>query len=780
MTQPVRKFEVIPGGAVVPDGGSLVPAKSGTNDRTNDPLTTPDFEGWLVPAKSGTNQPTNQHLTNIDLWLETGALAELAGVSLQAIQRALKSRHWRGADLVVREVEAGRGRGGRVLQVHVDSLPADLRELWYLQRGITLHEKPDATTGGTVMVPVDDRAHDARFDRDLSVARWRHDVIRPALKHPAQSNERRAVVLELAAQPRLTPNGKTKALTTATLYNWLRDFEAGGLNGLLRKRRDDRGELRICVTRTWDRFFADHVDDAARDRVGNEITHYIRSLWASGERGWRAVSEKATTRLIEVSRGLGVVAFDTRPIGTIGARAGSTSQFAICAMNRRRVEKERQYAIIAVQNKDNAKFQDTIMPSIRRDYSDLLPRDVVVGDVHPIDIMMTRPDGTTVYPKGIAWYDVATNEIHFTIVLLEPGEGIRREHVAQSFCAMVEEWGLPKILYLDNGSEYQWDAMIGGFTQLSKLTSGAVSVFDLGDAPDVAGRVAQTRESVIRSRAYNAKGKPGIEGSFSVLEQAFFARIDGWVAGDRMKKKTHAKGKDPLAFPGGAVEFLDTIAIELDHYHKRPQHGRLAGRSPNECLRGFIDRGWGKTVLSSDDVLALAFSEVVERVPDRGRVSYTPPRGQTIYYYDDALLGIGHKITLRVPAFNPDFVFCFNGETMICQARVEQTYGVLDRAGAVEGNRRAKALRRQITEKRRHVALLSLVDETARHVQHMPDAPDAPVAATVDAGMLDRMAQIAATPDPAPSAPAKPARQLSQWGHAPENTFKFEEDDEDE
>ena len=367
------------------------------------------------------------------------------------------------------------------------------------------------------------------------------------------------------------------------------------------------------------------------------------------------------------------------------------------------------------------------MPSIRRDYSDLLPREIIVGDVHPVDIMMRREDGTVVCPKAIAWYDVATNEMHMTFVLLEPKEGIRREHVAQSFQAMVEEWGLPQMLYLDNGREYSWDAMIDGFTQLSRLTGGGVKVFDLAGNGEVAARVAEGRAAVARSRPYNAKGKPGIEGAFGNLEQVFFATIPGWTAGDRMSKKTHAKGKDPIAFPGDARAFLEEAARALDWYHKRPQSGKLKGKSPNEALRGFIEKGWGKTTLSRPEVLALAFAEVVERMPDRGRVSYTPPRGETLWFYADALLGIDHKITLRVPAFNPEFVFCFDGDELICQAFPERSFGVFDPGGAQEVGRRGKAFRRQIAEKKRHVALLSLTEETERHIAHMTSRAPSPL-----------------------------------------------------
>ncbi len=742
--------------------------------------------GFPIAPEERIGKPIGKPLGNSNPWLDAEDLAVLAGVSVQMARKAIRSLKWRGADLLVQEIEIGRGgAGGRALQVHVDSLPADLREAWYLERGIKLHEKVDAETGETLLIPEEAYRNDERHEADLALARWRHEVIRPILMLEKQSAERSACIRELAALPRLFPTGQRKAVTPQTLYNWVAAFEAEGLHGLMRKRRSDTGAKRTGITRAWDGFFAPHIDEAAHNNVADEITRYIRSLWGAGERGWRSISEKSTTRLIELSRDLRVVAFDGLELGRCGDTGSAGTQFGLCHINRRMIEKHRDYKIIAVQAKDNAVFQDRYMPSIRRDYGTLLPREIVVGDVHPVDIMMRRPDGTVVYPKAIAWYDVATNEMHMTFVLLEPKEGIRREHVAQSFQAMVEEWGLPQMLYLDNGSEYSWDAMIGGFTQLSKLTGGGIKVFDLDGNPEVAARVANGREAIARSRPYNAKGKPGIEGAFGNLEQVFFATIPGWVAGDRMAKKTHAKGKDPIAFSGDAQAFLAEAGRALDWYHKRPQHGKLNGQSPNEALRGFIENGWGKTTLSRPEVLALAFAEVVERMPDRGRVSYTPRRGETLYFYADELLGLDHKITLRVPAFNPDRVFCFDGDTYLCEAFPERAFGVFDPRGAEEVNRRGKAFRRQIAEKKRHVALLSLTDETERHIAHMPDAPEAPVAAVVDAGILDRMARMAGEERAQALAEVEDRKRrqtLSQWKTGPnealQNLIYAEEDDE--
>ena len=748
----------------------------------------PVLDGCLVEPDAEIKQPIKQPLNNLDTWIDLAELQELAEVSQQAIQkgvkRVLSGKAWNGAYLAIKQKSGVRARGGITYLIDVNTLPQDLKEKWYLERGIDLHEKTDPITGKTVLVPEQRYQPDAKHQKALSIAAWRLDVIQPALNHPKGSTERASAALKIADTVRQLPNGKRRKISLQTIYNWITAHETEGMSGLIRKTRADTGARRKKVSATWDAFFARHIDETTHAKVADDLVAHIQSLWASGERGWRSITEKSTTKLIEISRALDVIEFEALPLGSPTDKTRDKTQFGLCSVSRRLVEKERDFKLLAIQDKDNAVFQDYFVPSIRRSYDSLLPRQIVVGDVHPVDIMMRRADGTVVYPKAIAWYDVATNEIHMTFVLCEPGEGIRREHVAQSFEAMVDEWGLPQSLYLDNGSEYSWDEMIQGFTELSRVAQGGVKVIDLDGDPEVNKRV-EASKSIIRSMPYNAKGKPGIEGAFGNIEQVFFTTIEGWTAGDRMNKKTHAKGKDPIAFPGDAHEFLEIAGKALEWYHKRPQtNGRLKGKSPNEALRNFIDQGWGKTVLSGDHVLALAFSVVCQRMPDRGRISYTPRRGETIYFYADELLGIDRSITVRVPAFNPDRVFCFIDDELICQATPEKAYGVLDVEGAYELNRRKKAFRRQIAEKRKHVALLSLTEETERHIAHMPDAPEAPVNAIVDAGIIDRMARMQGESRKALLDEAenkKPKGPVEQWKTGPNEVlagFQFAEDEE--
>lgn len=733
--------------------------------------------------EEGIEEVTEEGRKRVSKWLSCDEFAKLAGTTSRRARQVLSKGFWKDQPLLVEMVPVERGGvAGKAPRVYVKTLPYELRAAWYLQHGVDLDKTPEAPVGQDIGGP-QSWDQDDRYEHRLATARYRYEVIKSIL--PVWERKHRGPLVKQAATvTRTLPTGRVCKLTEATIYNWLRAFEAEGLGGLIPKERKDKGNKRFDVSLIWDQFFADHLRPDQIETMGVDLTHYIRSLWASGERGKYAVSEKATTKLIEMTRKLGVVAFDRLDLGRPCKNSGTGTQFEVCFVNTRRAEAEKKYRIIAIKRKDNAKFQDEYMPHIMRDYTGYKPRDIVVGDVHPMDVMMRRDDGSPVYPKAIAWMDVATNEVHMTFVLLEKGEGIRREHVAQAFEAMVAEWGLPKLLYLDNGSEYSWDAMIDGFTQLSKLTEGAFSMANL-EASEVRDRVVNTRQAVIRSMAYNAKGKPGIEGVFGNLEQVHFALMPGWTSGDRMSKKTHAKGKDPVAFPGTAQDFLTAASTQLEWYHKRPQRGRLNGVSPNEALADFINEGWGKTVVSNRHILKLAFSEKVVRMPKSGRVSFKNRFNDTRFFYSDDLLNQHTPVTLRIPAYDPDVVFCFDGDRFLCTAQPERTFGVLDRAGAEELGRRKKHYVREVKELAQHCALLDLVEETRRHNQHVADTPEAPIAARVDSDVLNRMveAERIARQDQADAAANRPRRGVVEQWKTPVpkvlQDFEFADEDDD-
>lgn len=62
-------------------------------------------------------------LVRPEMWLSMSDLMTLADIKQASASEAIKKGKWRGADLAVRMVAAGRGgAGGKVPQVHADTL----------------------------------------------------------------------------------------------------------------------------------------------------------------------------------------------------------------------------------------------------------------------------------------------------------------------------------------------------------------------------------------------------------------------------------------------------------------------------------------------------------------------------------------------------------------------------------------------------------------------------------------------------------------------------------
>jgi hypothetical protein len=446
-----------------------------------------------------------------------------------------------------------------------------------------------------------------------------------------------------------------------------------------------------------------------------------------------------------------------------------------CIVSRRFIEQQRKSGLIAISDKDAKYFFDRYIPRIRRSRGDLKPMEVVVGDVHPLDISIHRADGSIAYPRAICWQDVATNRMHATLVLLEKGEGIKQVHVAKSFATMCEAWGLPLSLYLDNGSEYSWREMMVAFSEISRLTQAmnreftAGNLSDSGDIRELAGESVGEQRPVIRARPYNAPAKP-IEGLFSVIENTALSMIPGWTGGNRMRAKTHNVGHAPLPYPGSWENFLADFETALAFYHNAPQKGTMAGRSPAEVFCAHVEAGWTKTHVE-EQVLLMAFAEEETRKVQGGYVVWDKTE-----YYDDELLPLtGQTVIVRVSRHDPRYAFIFDKETrrLICTAGIAPVFGFMDPAGAKEQSRRKGVLTRHVAELRENCCRLDLVKEMRQLVEASPPMPQAPIGATVTISdqarqMLKALAdKEAAATESAKAAPSDPKR-LSQWSSANE------------
>jgi hypothetical protein len=322
--------------------------------------------------------------------------------------------------LKVRLAPGRGGRSGAHYEIAVGSLPADI------QMALKAAEWPVEALPNPSQKAADE------WKRRLN-------LIMPIVQHPPGSAERRNALQAILATRHIGPDGRPLRLTETTLRRWIKAYD-DDLAGLRPKARVDKGSRRIVIADAAER--AIPFDFETWQRIAAELRTYIRGHWKENVT-LKLIRGRANIRFRELITAAGFDHCHTLPESTFN-------------VPRAFVEAERRYSNVAILRKDRKTYDDTQRFRIPRSRAGMLPVDWVVGDVHPLDIVMHRDDGSAAHARMIAWLDVATNRMFFDLVLCEAGTGIRNAHLIQSFLRMVAAWGMPRNLYIDNGREYRF------------------------------------------------------------------------------------------------------------------------------------------------------------------------------------------------------------------------------------------------------------------------------------------------------------------------------------
>lgn len=641
------------------------------------------------------------------VFITTKEFSEIAGIGLRAAQLAvstcLNGGTWRGHNLTVQEIKGGTGQGGKALQIYVPCLPKNLRDIWHNLHPAALNPP----TVEPVMLPAPE-SYDSRIGKEVAEWQWKLSLIAPALGFPKNSNARGMVLADIAGKTHKTPDGKAVTYSVCALREWVRTAEEGEYTSLARKRRK-KGLRRAIITRAWDK--AAPFPETEKRRIAVVIENYTSDLWRNGAPGWKRIDQFASSKLWEQSRASG------------WEEAGRKA----CKVGRHWVERHRAVGLVAVKEKDAKRFADEFTPRIIRNRDGYKPMDVVIGDVHPLDVVKLH-DGREVHARLIAWLDLATNDVHVTVVPLPKGRGIRQEDIARSFVAMVNDWGLPRTLYLDNGTEYKWDEMMEGFRAITALVGSFHALISEGATEEIRREVeaAIGEKPLTRAKPYNAPAKQ-IEGVFGILERGFFSMLPGWIGGDRMKKRTHKLGAQPRPFEGSEEEFSAAIAEVVGFYRNTPQRD---GTSPNEKRAAHYAEGW-KPYTAPREVFLFAFSEVA-----RLKVQTNGIQKDGAWYYSDAIIPhIGQTLGIHFAKWDRTHLFMIGADGKYIAIPQTQTYGQLDKAGAIEQGRRQGEMNKHLRILKEGTQKLDLLAEVKRHNAALPPPPALPQGIPISLGM---------------------------------------------
>ncbi len=335
---------------------------------------------------------------------------------------------------------------------------------------------------------------------------WRYEQISSILQHGKNTPARAAAFQALDGVSVWDWNGRKTKLNKHTLRDWVNRFEeAGSLHALADKERADKGKKRTIISRQYDAAFP--FEDAKLFLIADELATYIQGVIKGGASLTKTISF-ASRHLAELSKSEGFEPPNLKKL---------------CQVPRRVVERHSHYRKVHQLKYDRKAINDTL-PRQRRTKAGLLPMQVVTMDVHPVDVTVLREDGSIAHPRLIAFQDEATSRVWCELIFLEKSGDVRNADVIRAFARMVEhpEFGMPAMLYCDNGSEYNFVEFFHDALKLNACTSRDMRI--------------------VHALPYNASAKP-IEGFFGRLETNYLNTLQGYVAGNRMDQKRPAPGK---------------------------------------------------------------------------------------------------------------------------------------------------------------------------------------------------------------------------------------------
>lgn len=645
-------------------------------------------------------------------WVDSRTIAAAAGINERRVRKALakivagRATQWRGCRLEIKVAHARGGASGKSYLVKASSLPP------YLQERLKARQ-----------TPVESRSNGG-FQGEAGQHLWWLDYLAPALQHKANTPERAEALAQLDGKPTRDWRGRAFAPSLRTLQRHVKRCDDGRKSG--RHSRKDKGMKRFFISRKWDKAvpFADDI----KAKVAEDLKQEIRGLLKSGA-SWGHTLLLARKFLIDTTRSWGFRPSDPAVLERV------------CFIPKQIVSAELIYRNVHQFKRDRKAYEDR-RPRIRRGIDGMRPMELVVGDVHPVDIHLTRDDGTIGTARLIAFMDWATQRVWCELIFFEKRGGVRNPDVIEVFAAMAEHpaWGLPENLYIDNGKEYGFAAFLDDAMRLTVpgFHGPARTVQMLNKLPD----------SVTKAMPYNASAKP-IERWFGDFEKRYLSTLPGWIGGNRMNKKQEAIGRTVAPF-GTFEEFVPAFFGLLKTYHHVAQgkQSQLKGLSPEAAFKKYVDGGWAATVMSRDEVRA-ACARTEERKVDQGAIQL----GGRIWTCPELQAYQHEKVWVRVPAYHTpaELLLLDRHGERVGIATPDVEFHPLDTRGAKTSAERAKAHRKAVRALDRAVPDTNVAGRLIALGQAHPDTiPNEPIG-TVSYDPAKRPARVAT--------PRKPSTQ---------------------
>jgi putative transposase len=591
----------------------------------------------------------------------TKEIAEALGKTERAVQRQSKKEGW---EFIF--IKGRGGEGGRSKRFKVADLPGEIqRALVSAQESLTLPEELQ-----TLAPEAQLEAHKKLMGINAfsaSPSRMRREILNPQgglfkehlpeerpfmLSPDVLEDPRVGEIAQIVQEAERVPAGCKRSRwidmvarrygkAPATVYRYLQKYERAGLAGLKHRKRT-RGQARSWTPEAID-FWLGLVLKKEHRKISKESLFECLQYEAA-KRGWQIggyrsalwwLDKRLTPQLLALQRG--------------GVRA-----------------------------------LDNTLPPICRDYSDLKPFEILVGDQHRFDRWVVDDETGEVYrPEGYFWQDLRTRCFY--------GGAIAERYdcylMGLALRIGLRRFGAFGSIYTDHGKPEESKYIAGILKGMRTLGMGMEQTLDIpadlstADPEEMMCGImlpGDHRKAVVR----NAKAKM-IEGTFNQLEAILRNHLK--LPGDvkridacQEEQEIDHKEAEGLAIAGKLPtfrEFVLAVYRAMDFYNsEKPHRGvlrewlwdpRPKKATPMQCLLMCYRQDRWRPRRLPDDAIELAFLPRNRRTVDRGRITFRNQR-----YEDEALMPLkrGERVEIRFDPLDPSFLLVFRGEEFLCRA----------------------------------------------------------------------------------------------------------------
>lgn len=352
----------------------------------------------------------------VHLWLSTTEIGKFCGVGTRQVRNASRQGQWRDSQLILRE-ERGRGRGGKTVLIRLDTLPAVYRN---------------------------------RCERQLSRAQpgeTSDDAPAPQKKNPgtledAWANYNRS---SQAAQQK----GQIKAATLQQVESLMRSgLKKSDAVARVAMQRADQPTSEASIWRDFKRVAGHATSDWAAlltPKTGGGVPkRFITpAAWAMIREDYLRLEAPALTACIDRAR-------------RHSRRNGLDWQIPSAKTVQRRInEIPIQARVLA---REGVEALERLYPAQERDHAYYESLEALNADGHKFDVFVRFEDGTVGRPIMAAFQDIRSGKL----LGYRVGQTENSDLIRLAFGDLVEDFGVPDHVYLDNGRGFASKWLTGG------------------------------------------------------------------------------------------------------------------------------------------------------------------------------------------------------------------------------------------------------------------------------------------------------------------------------